>query len=225
MINNLTNHTILSYDDLTRSLSGNSREKFVDARQYNTAIITDYDKHDMKNYTGNTIFVRNSVAKKLAKVSSLVGQHGYRIKIVYGYRHREIQEVYFKKWKRIIKKAHPELSKDQLIRATHNFIAVPDVAGHPTGGAVDLTLTDSSGTELDMGTKIGDYKDEEKIKTFTAGLTIEQAKNRRLLHDLMIEQEFAPFYGEWWHFSYGDREWAVFYNKQTAIYGSKDLKF
>ena len=29
------------------------------------------------------------------------------------------------------------LSQDELFEKAHNFIAVPTVAGHPTGGAVD----------------------------------------------------------------------------------------
>ena len=34
----------------------------------------------------------------------------------------------------------------------------------------------------------------------------------------MLEQEFAPYDGEWWHFSYGDREWAFYYKKEKALY-------
>lgn len=36
----------------------------------------------------------------------------------------------------------------------------------------------------------------------------QQKENRFLLQDLMLLVGFAPYYGEWWHFSYGDREWA-----------------
>lgn len=49
----------------------------------------------------------------------------------------------------------------------------------------------------------------------------EQAQRRSLLHDLMVAEDFAPFYGEWWHFSYGDREWAAFYNVEKAMYAQK----
>jgi D-alanyl-D-alanine dipeptidase len=35
----------------------------------------------------------------------------------------------------------------------------------------------------------------------------------------MTSVGFAPFDGEWWHFSYGDREWAYFYKKKNALYG------
>jgi hypothetical protein len=46
--------------------------------------------------------------------------------------------------------ADPSLDSDLLIERTHLFVALPTVAGHPTGGAVDLTIA-CSGEELDLG--------------------------------------------------------------------------
>jgi D-alanyl-D-alanine dipeptidase len=69
-----------------------------------------------------------------------------------------------------------------------------------------------------MGTGIADFSEEEKIKTFYKGLSDEQKQNRMLLHDLMVDVGFAPFYGEWWHFSYGDKEWAAFYKHSESLY-------
>jgi D-alanyl-D-alanine dipeptidase len=31
-----------------------------------------------------------------------------------------------------------------------------------------------------------------------------------------MRQGLAPFDGEWWHFSYGDREWAKYYEEEAA---------
>lgn|GEM_PF-6991181 len=53
------------------------------------------------------------------------------------------------------------------------------MAGHPTGGAVDLTLVDSVGNEMNMGNTIADYANPEVIKTF-ANTNREQMDN---LHD------------------------------------------
>lgn len=33
-----------------------------------------------------------------------------------------------------------------------------------------------------------------------------------------LEENFAPYYGEWCHFSYGDREWAAFYGQAKTLY-------
>ena len=91
------------------------------------------------------------------------------------------------------------------------------------GAAVDVTIIDATGQDLDMGTGIADYSDPQLIHTFDPRITEEQRNNRLVLHDLMVDQGFAPFYGEWWHFSYGDREWAAFNHKKIARYGAIEL--
>lgn len=223
MPNNIVKKRILTYDDIVTAPAGDSSEPLIDVQTYSGEIVARYDKHDMEKYTGEVILVRDAVAKKLADIQgSLYNQYGLRLKVVYGYRHPDIQMSYFETRKLRLGTENPNLSDSELDRLTHNFVAVPSVAGHPTGGAVDLTIVDTYGNELDMGNKIADYANPELIKTF-ARVNSEQAKNRQLLHDLMIEQDFAPFYGEWWHFSYGDREWAAFYNRK-ALYGAVDFR-
>jgi D-alanyl-D-alanine dipeptidase len=96
---------------------------------------------------------------------------------------------------------------------------VPEVAGHPTGGAVDVAATTPDGDVLDTGSTLADFDDLSRVPTFAPGLTGDQRSNRMLLHDAMVAAGFAPFYGEWWHFSYGDREWAAFYEQPAALYG------
>jgi len=224
MFEKLKNHKILSYAELSVIRDGDSDEIFVDVRKYSSSISAIYDKHEMKAYTGSTIFVRKSVAKKLAKINKELSKQNLYLKVVYGYRHPDIQKNYFKKWKKIMSAQRPDLKGTELDAYTHNFIAVPEVAGHPTGGAVDLTIIDGNGSEIAMGTSIADFQNIEKIKTFYPGLSSTEKKNRKLLHDLMLEQDFAPFYGEWWHFSYGDKEWAAFYGKNQAIFRATELK-
>lgn len=213
---------ILGYDDVVLFPAGESTEPLVDVTSYDRSIITQYIKTDMIPITGDIIYVRDSIAKKLARIESSLREQGYRLKIVYGYRHPSVQSKYFDNRRNAVSLQHPDLNAEELDRYTHNFVAVPNIAGHPAGAAVDLTLIESDGSYIDMGTTIADYSDEEKIKTFGNGLTEQQQKNRKLLHDLMVAENFAPFYGEWWHFSYGDREWAAFYNKK-ALYGAVEF--
>jgi len=42
--------------------------------------------------------------------------------------------------------------------------------------------------------------------------------NRQILRLWMMTAGFVPYDGEWWHFSYGDREWAKYYGMPNAIY-------
>lgn len=223
MQDNLKNRTILTYDDVVKFPVGDENELLVDVRTYDQRILSEYLKEDMLEITGDVIYVRDSLARRLARVSEALNAQGLSLKVVYGYRHPIVQERYFVKRRAVLKEENTELSDAELDRLTHNFVAVPDVAGHPAGGAVDLTIIDAEGNELDMGTEIADYSDSKLIQTFDECLSDAQKKNRKLLHDLMVAAEFAPFYGEWWHFSYGDREWAAFYNKK-ALYGAIDIK-
>lgn len=216
---NYINRHILTYDEMASAEQGASQEPLVDVRKYDPSIVSEHEQSDMQAYTGESILVRNTVAKKLAEVNKqLRNANNLRLRIVYGFRHPKVQEKYFRERKEVLRRENPSISEHDLIRLVHDFVAVPDVAGHPMGAAVDLTLVDDSNNPVDMGNAISDYSDPDIIKTF-AEVTSEQASYRKILHDAMTAQGFAPFYGEWWHFSYGDREWAAFYGKKKAIYG------
>ncbi|MDE1919083.1 MAG: D-alanyl-D-alanine carboxypeptidase family protein [Patescibacteria group bacterium] len=220
----MKNTNILSFTDVAKADSNDNNEALVDVRTYNASIRAVYEKSDMIPYTGNSIFVRDTLAKKLAVIETEFSRIGYSMQVVYGYRHPEIQEKYFEKRKQILRLKNPTASEIELDELTHRFVAVPSVAGHPTGGAVDVTLVKTDGAFVDMGTKIADFSDVEKIETFAKDLTPTQVENRRILRDAMIKEELAPFYGEWWHFSYGDREWATFYGKSSSLYAPIDFK-
>jgi D-alanyl-D-alanine dipeptidase len=82
---------------------------------------------------------------------------------------------------------------------------------HSYGMALDITLLDETGKELDMGTGFDDMTDlshpalEEGF--LVAGkLTEAQVVNRRLLREAMLEAGFFGIRTEWWHFDCGDRE-------------------
>jgi D-alanyl-D-alanine dipeptidase len=60
--------------------------------------------------------------------------------------------------------------------------------------------------------------------TFSPFISKEAWANRQLLRRVMIQAGFAPFDGEWWHFSYGDKEWARYYDKRAAMYDQLYLK-
>lgn len=223
MTNYLQTKKILDYNDIIKYPAGTSTEKLVSVAQYNTSITMQYMKADMLDITGNTIFVRDIIAHKLANIQTLLDNTKLHLKVVYGYRHPDIQIKYFLDRKQALAQQNPRLSSKELDYLTHNFVAIPDIAGHPAGAAVDVTIANLQDKDIDMGTKIADYSNSDTIKTYALQLTPEQKKNRTLLHNLMVDEGFAPFYGEWWHFSYGDREWAAFYNKK-ALYGAIDFR-
>lgn len=41
----------------------------------------------------------------------------------------------------------------------------------------------------------------------------------------MMLYGFAPYDGEWWHFSFGDKEWAFYYKKEATLFEQKSENF
>jgi len=81
---------------------------------------------------------------------------------------------------------------------------------HSFGMALDLTLLDDRGRELDMGTGFDDMTalSHPALEAgFLAGgeLTPAQVANRQLLRDAMFQAGFVGINTEWWHFDCGDR--------------------
>ncbi len=99
---------------------------------------------------------------------------------------------------------------------------------HSTGAALDLTVVDCDGQEIDMGSPIDENSDRSSPDYFEARDQIVH-QNRSLLFTVMREAGFTRHPEEWWHFSVGDQMWA--YLTQTtrgtedpiARYGRADL--
>ena len=89
----------------------------------------------------------------------------------------------------------------------HRYVAHPDrLSLHNFGAAVDLTIANSLGQPLDMGTPFDHFgraagiSDEEGL--IRQGLlTRQQVQNRQLLRQVMHRAGFRSISGEWWHFN------------------------
>ncbi|MEQ1516902.1 MAG: M15 family metallopeptidase [Usitatibacteraceae bacterium] len=110
----------------------------------------------------------------------------------------------------------PQRVQEQLWQALQGtellgYLANP-VRGsiHSFGMAVDITLIDKSGIELDMGTPFDDLSElshpalEDAMRA-RGEINDTQIANRRLLRDAMQHGGFAGISSEWWHFDCGDR--------------------
>ena len=81
---------------------------------------------------------------------------------------------------------------------------------HSFGMALDLSLLDQSGRELDMGTPFDDLSELshpalEARFLANGDLLPEQVENRQLLRAMMAVAGFHGISTEWWHFDCGDR--------------------
>jgi D-alanyl-D-alanine dipeptidase len=71
-----------------------------------------------------------------------------------------------------------------------------------------------------MGTRMGEFVDN--THTHSEKISPEARANRLCLLTAMTESGFINFPGEWWHFSYGAREWAAYTGVSETIYGLVD---
>jgi len=87
------------------------------------------------------------------------------------------------------------------------YVANPDRGSvHNYGCAVDLTIADSAGTVLDMGTPFdffGELAQPRYEQRFldSGKLTRQQVQNRDLLRKVMTQAGFKGIRNEWWHFN------------------------
>lgn len=86
------------------------------------------------------------------------------------------------------------------------FVANPNRGSmHNYGIAVDVTIVDGNGKEIDMGftpfykSNLSIYWGYAKLKIFN--ISEEQKKNRKLLSTIMKKAGFYPLSYEWWHFN------------------------
>ncbi len=82
---------------------------------------------------------------------------------------------------------------------------------HSTGAAVDLTLIDSGGTVVNMGSDIDEISPRSYPDHFASDPNPNASQyyqNRQLLSNAMSAAGFSQHPNEWWHFSWGDQLWA-----------------
>jgi D-alanyl-D-alanine dipeptidase len=145
-------------------------------------------------------YLQAPAADKLAKAQQLLRkrQPGYSLLLYDCLRPRSFQRTLY-----------------SLVEGTsyQHYVANPTTGSmHNYGCAVDVTVVDSQGIELDMGTlycDFGDLVQPRKEQTFLeqGKLTQQQLDNRLLLRTAMTEAGFRQLPIEWWHFDAFDKDY------------------
>lgn len=213
--------SFVKYQDLINIKEVNKRtmkQKFVSIPISSKKVIGRYVTDLNELEYSPIILVRKRVLERLNMADSFLKKvnPNYQLMVVYGYRSMEKQVKYFqeelKKYEKLYK------NKLELYEFIHEKIAVPEVSGHPTGGAVDVVIYDFKNEKIiDFGTKVHDFNQSRSYVYYTKIKEFEH-NNRMLLRRVMMKAGFAPYDGEWWHFSFGDKEWAYYYNKKKYLY-------
>lgn len=143
------------------------------------------------------IYLQEDVAKRLKLVQQQLDsiKSGYHLLVFDGVRPVNVQQ---KMWNAL--DSIPVLRRSRFVsnpanKSLHNY-----------GAAIDLTIVDAEGKELDMGAGYDDnrliaYPSYEAHFVSIGELTNEQLQNRLLLRKVMRSQEFRQLPSEWWHYN------------------------
>ena len=135
-----------------------------------------------KVYDCEACYLRYKTVKALIKANEKFIKKGYKIMLFDCYRPLDIQK---KMWQ---------------IVSNPNYVADPKKGSiHNRGGAVDISLVDSTGIAINMGTPF-DFFGIEASHDYE-NLPEEVKENRRLLRKIMTRSGFRIFESEWWHYN------------------------
>ncbi len=193
-------------------------EALVDLKEYPQFVINDRKGLVSKSFSN----VRKSVADKLLLANNLLPK-GFKFLIVEGHRPISLQQKYFQDYSNELMLAHNDWDQVRVYQEASKYVAPPDIVPpHSTGGAIDLTLINEGGVELDMGCRLNADPEASGDRCFTSSIHISsQAKsNREILIKAMTTVGFINYPTEWWHWSYGDRYWAYCVGNNVALYNS-----
>lgn len=193
-------------------------EDLIDVRQ-SPDLMLDYRKQDT---TGSWARLRAGVVGRLIQAQRLLPV-GRRLLVIEGYRPLTLQRHYFDSHYAAIAREHPEWSNLRLHSETSKHVAPPQVAPHPSGAAVDITLADTTGNEVDMGTAVNATPTQSANGCFTAASNITETArtNRDILDDALSAAGLINYPPEWWHYSYGDPYWAASTGAPHALYAPR----
>ena len=188
--------------------------------------LTDVRDHGLRVSTlladeaGDFAHVRAGLAARLRRAASeLPG--GVHLLFIEGYRPPELQRRYFDSYRRSLREASPGSDEERLWMLTSRYVSPPEIAPHSAGAAIDLTLCADDGTELDLGTPVNATPEESVGACYTHYPSVrgEARHNRTVLAEALRAAGFVNYPTEWWHWSYGDRYWAMTTGASSAIYG------
>ncbi len=140
-------------------------------------------------YIDARALLRPSTAAKLAAAQREFAERGLHLKVWDAWRPLRVQR---EMWKVT---PNPDYVADPARGSRHN-----------RGAAVDVTLTDADGHDLEMPTGFDDFS--PRAHADAADVSEAAGKNRALLREVMERHGFRALRTEWWHFD--DAAWEQF---------------
>ncbi|WP_217167254.1 M15 family metallopeptidase [Streptomyces sp. AC512_CC834] len=195
-------------------------EPLLDVRRHDPFPVDTREQDD----SGAFAHLRQGVLSRLVDARKLLPD-GIRLLFIEGYRPPALQRFYFERYAESLRSDNPGWSSEQVRAAASRFVSPPQIAPHSAGAAVDLTLVAADGKELDMGTPVDASPEVSEGACYTAARNIgsEARGNRQILTEALTGVGLVNYPTEWWHWSYGDRYWALATGTGHAVYGPREL--
>ncbi len=216
---------LLNDDRVRRIVAVDDGDPFVDMSK-GTELLVDGSRSEIGNRTEFFACVRLAVYHRLLEAQRRLPP-GLRIVIKEGFRPISLQTKYHNEYTHRVRALHPEMSEKEVLSEVSKYVAPPEIAPHSTGGAVDLALADANGVTIDMGSNFNaDPADSLNTTYFDAPTISSQCrKYRDILKSCMESADFVNYPTEWWHWSHGDRYWALLRGLPESKYDKCERPF
>jgi D-alanyl-D-alanine dipeptidase len=185
-----------SKPSLANDASSFAKNGFSDVAALDPSIKLDIRYATADNFTKSKIYdcprclLRPEAAKALVKAHKALQKKGYGLKMYDCYRPRPYQQ---RLWDKV---PNPD------------YVTPPAKGSmHSRGAAVDLTIVDKQGKELNMGTPYDFFGKE--AHTDNTNLPAQVLTNRRLLREALEAVGYKGIRTEWWHFSYQGKKYPL----------------
>lgn len=162
---------------------------FVDAKKNDFSLQLDIRYATKNNFTHQVLYsdarcwLKKPVAEALSRVQSGLKIRGLFLRVYDCYRPLSVQE---KMW---------ELVPDE------RYVADPKKGSrHNRGAAVDVTMIDGGGNEVEMPSGYDEFSEKSNRKY--SGASKKAKINRSILEDAMHTEGFVGLDTEWWHFDF-----------------------
>ncbi|HEY9614198.1 M15 family metallopeptidase [Allocoleopsis sp.] len=161
--------------------------RLIDIRSVNPKIALDIRYATTNNFLKQKLYsaarcvLRGAAARRLSQVQQDLEKQGLGLKVYDCYRPLSVQKLMWK------------------VKPDSRYVANPAQGSrHNRGAAVDITLVDRNGKELEMPTSFDDFT--ERAHRNYSGASAQAKKNSKLLENAMKKYGFIPLATEWWHF-------------------------
>jgi D-alanyl-D-alanine dipeptidase len=182
--------TIATKKAYYKVITQNETNTLIDIKKSIPSIQLDLRYATTNNFTkvalyknATTTYLRKNAATALQKVQTDLQKIGYSLKIYDAYRPYQATVLMW------------DLIKDE------RYVANPKTgSNHNRGLAIDLTIVDNKGKEVNMGTGFDNFTDTAHHNFI--GLPNSINTSRKLLKTTMERYGFKALETEWWHYSF-----------------------